>query len=429
MRPVAALCLGAMSLATAGCELLAGIHERGICTAPARTCLANAPAACSETGHDWIPEAPCSGTAPVCSAGECVLVAEVALGESHTCVRLGDGTVRCWGQGADGQLGNGDTANSSTPREVPRLVHVAQIAAGGNHTCALLDDGRVSCWGNNEWGQVDAKPTDKPQLTPLEVSDLLPLVQISLGAMHTCGLAEEAAGPEVQANVICWGNNEHQQCGEPSALPQDASKVEAGGSHTCALLADGAVACWGANESGQLGIGTTGSPSPEPMQVKGLWARDLELGGEHSCAVDADRGVSCWGANGSGQLGLGDGTTENPSLPTPVVELGNVWGVSLGGQHTCAYEIDLAGETAAPIKCWGDNKKGQVGIASKTPASVSKPRGVSISDARVVQMALGSLHSCARLVTGRVACWGANEVGQLGDGTTTDRSWPHDVAW
>jgi alpha-tubulin suppressor-like RCC1 family protein len=190
--------------------------------------------------------------------------------------------------------------------------------------------------------------------------------------------------------------------------PRAARAIAAGESHTCAVLVDGTAKCWGYNDFGQLGNGTTSLATP-PVTVSASGAfTAIAAGGSHTCALTADGRALCWGRNFEGQLG--DGTNADSSVPVAVSGISNAVAVATGHQHSCAV---LAG---GQIRCWGHNDHGQLGdgtmLDSDVPVAVD-----GITDA--VAVSVGYQHSCAVLVDGTVACWGANERGQLGDGTTT----------
>ncbi len=202
-------------------------------------------------------------------------------------------------------------------------------------------------------------------------------------------------------------------------VPLRARQVTAGNYHTCAVTTSGGAQCWGANYWGQLGDGTT-TAKPWPTDVAGLsnGVQMISASHEHTCAITATGGVKCWGANYDGQLG--DGTLSSRTTPTDVVGLSSgVLAVSAGNYHTCALTV------SGGVKCWGANDRGQLGDgtwnASTTPVDV-----VSLTSG-VQALSAGGYHTCALTLAGSVKCWGLNSAGQLGDGTDADRWTPVDV--
>jgi alpha-tubulin suppressor-like RCC1 family protein len=301
----------------------------------------------------------------------------IALGAAHTCAITNTGGVKCWGDNESGQIGDGTTANRPTPTDVIGLSSGAiAISAGWSYTCAVMSDGGVKCWGDNKYGQLgDGTTTNRT--TPVDVI----------------------------------------------GLNSSAIAIAAGNDHTCALTSEGGVKCWGDNWMGQLGDNTT-DRRLMPVDVYGLISgvSFLAVGAQHSCALVNANKVKCWGANIHGELGDGTTTTMKNSvgslIPVDVINLGsNVVALALGQFHTCALTSE--GE----VKCWGDNRYGQLGdgkiTAHITPANVS---GV---DAGVIAIGAGRFHNC--VLTDGVKCWGWNKEGQLGDNTTTDRSTPVNV--
>src|SRR5690606_1750448 len=187
------------------------------------------------------------------------------------------------------------------------------------------------------------------------------------------------------------------------------SALDAGRAHTCALRRSGAVSCWGANNQGQIGNSAGAAQLKVPVQIPtGVTklddAAEIALGPEHSCARKRDGTLVCWGRNDLGQLG--SGTSSNVwTSRVPVKELRGVSALDIGPVHACAAMSER-------IACWGDNKSGQAGFAA---GSATLPT-VGVTGLDVAGLALGRDHSCARLRSGEVACWGSNEHGQLGDG-------------
>ncbi len=263
---------------------------------------------------------------------------------------------------------------------------------------------------------------------PAAVPDAPALEAIEAGWLHTCGLSGDGA-------VLCWGDDALDQLGRaapgPGIGPVDgltgpAIQVSAGGLHTCALLADGTVWCWGDGSAGQLGQDES-LDSPTPVAVQGLpgVATQIDAGGYHTCALLADGGVACWGENRFGQLG--DGTRKTSSGAVRVVGLaGPVRAVDVGFSFSCALL-----ESGA-VQCWGSNELGELGqgFDDRPPAPESPappPKTVEGLESGVTGLHVAGNHACAELADGSLVCWGANELGQLGDGTVIGRDKP--VAW
>jgi alpha-tubulin suppressor-like RCC1 family protein len=363
----------------------------------------------------------------------------VAVGEASACAILRSSAVDCWGAGDHGQLGNGAISDSSNPVEVTGLTTASIVAVGANHACALLPtgysaspgpfqyvpDGGVECWGDNSHGQL-GDGTTSDSAVPVAVAGITDAVTISAGGDHTC--AQLLSG-----EIDCWGDNSHGQLGDgtttDSPTPVAVSGlgqvrgVATGEFHTCTTLVNdngtpAGVSCWGDNSHGQLGDGTT-TDSPTPVDVAGLTdAQGLVAAGSGTCAATPTDGPLCWGDNSHGQLG--DGTTTDSSTPVAVAgtpQSGETDDLALGDASACT----LAGPTIS-LTCWGDNSHGQLGDGTTTDS----PTPVTVSGiAQVGQIALGGTESCAYTQPdSAVRCWGDNSHGQLGDGTTTNRSTP-----
>jgi alpha-tubulin suppressor-like RCC1 family protein len=303
------------------------------------------------------------------------------------------------------------------------------VAAGSQHSCALLATGSVRCWGANFSGQLGNGTTTR-SLVPVFVSGLARAVAVVAGASHTCALLSEGA-------VRCWGSGQFGQLGDGTSSPGgitrptpvavlgliNAVAIVAGANYTCALRVDGTARCWGDNGAGGLGDGSTEQQTiPTPVVgLTGAVALTAAVGGGHTCALLADGSARCWGQNGDGQLG--DGTTTDRPLPGAVAGVTGAVGISAGTSHTCALVA------SGGARCWGNNGSGQLGDGTTTDrltATVVTARVVNLvqSFGGTAKVTLGQGHSCTLQATGAVACWGSNGQGQLGDGTTVSRLQP-----
>lgn len=360
-----------------------------------------------------------------CSGGACTgyPAGSVSGAERHSCAVTVGEAAKCWGLGDYGELGDGSTSGSLVPVAVVGLGSgVLAVEAAAFFTCALLRGGHVRCWGLNNGGQLgDGSNVDSA--APVDVVALgSGVVAISAGSGHTCALT--AGG-----GVRCWGANMSGMLGDGSnvasaspvgvsGLGSGAIAVSAGASHTCALTLAGAVQCWGLNGYGQLGDGST-VDSSVPVDVVGLDARvvALEAGLHHVCALTQCGRVACWGRNVSGQLG--DGSETDSPVPVDVIGLGSdVVALASHWGHTCA--LTRAGRVA----CWGSNRHGMLGDGATTDSLV--PVDV-VGLGSVVAIAAGWGHSCAVSSDEGVACWGHNADGELGDGSVAGSSVPVDV--
>jgi alpha-tubulin suppressor-like RCC1 family protein len=383
-------------------------------------------------------------------------VLEIAAGGDHICAITETLQLRCWGANEHGQLGDGTTTDRHAPVEVSALLEVFGVATGAAHTCAR-SEAKLWCWGDNEHGQLGDGTTTERHV-PVEVTGASgSLGEVAAGGDHTCA--------DIQRNVWCWGDNAHGQLGdgtttdrhvpvEVTGLPFGDAALSVGGSYTCAVSSFSW--CWGANEHGQLGDGTT-TESHTPVDITSDPAGDLPItaGGAHACTISRAARVWCWGANEHGQLGDGstgdssagakvktlsgpiavatggsascavtgggtvrcwgqrNGVGVDASSPTTIAGLAGVTGIGVGADHSCALASPMG-----KVWCWGSNEDGQLGDGTTT----DRPEPVEASGlANAVGVAAGDLHSCAVIEGGTVKCWGSNGHGQLGDGTTTER--------
>lgn len=303
---------------------------------------------------------------------------------------------------------------------------IQSVAIGSRHTCALMSDTSVSCWGQNSNGELGNGVLDPipapPHPTPATVPGLTGVTAIAAGSVHSCALIAGGA-------VTCWGDGIPTPTPVPGVsgavaistggvssapFPNDPDCFVGDNSHNCALLANGTMTCWGGNHCGQLGDGTTVSRAT-PLAVPGLTnVVAISAGGNQSCAILADGTGRCWGRNVVGALG--DGTQTDRLTPVPVVGLTGAVAISEDIDHACALRSD------GLMQCWGDNFYGQVGINEGIQGSTQSN---IITSARTVQALTGAAgigggltFTCGLLAGGTVNCWGNNFFGELGNGTT-----------
>ena len=387
----------------------------------------------------------------------------ISAGGDHTCAVFTNGGLKCWGKNHAGQLGLGDTKNRGDKAEqmgesLPYIVldgnvGVSEVSTGGAHTCALLNSGEIKCWGLNNHGQLGLGDFKSRGDEEGEVgTDLIAVVlgnkylskAISAGREHSCAIS-------IKGTLFCWGKNDKGQLGvgdneernQPTAVDVGGGltvkSVSAGGEHTCALLSDDSMKCWGEGGAGQL-LGEVPDDQNAPSTAMDLddnfAAKDISMGPEHACALLNHGQVKCWGKNDEGQLGQGDtdsvgkasGDPDDETDEIPTVDLGTnivARAVVVGTSHSCAIV------NGGAVKCWGKNNFGQLGLGNSVDnvdphiGDDSGEMGDDLaaitfgrSNRRAIQIGAGQDFTCALVSDGTVSCWGKNDVGQLGRGDT-----------
>ena len=298
---------------------------------------------------------------------------KIAAGSVHTCALATDGTVWCWGGNGAGQLGDATLISKGQPTQVTLATTASMIAAGGNSTCAVLSDNRVQCWGKNQYGQLGINTDGTTETSPQFVShipDWFIVTNIEMGANHTCAISAASA-------AWCWGYYLDGRLGTSqssnvvvpaatSSLAGTAATVSAGGAHTCVVLTNGTLTCFGKNHRGQLGRAANLLANDTPTSVSiSNTATAVTTGTDFTCAVLTSGSVECFGVNGSGQLGAGS-TSTNRATPGAVVGLSNsAVDIVAGKDHACAVL------SSGSLTCWGDNFYGQVGSNSGNATETS----------------------------------------------------------
>jgi len=351
---------------------------------------------------------------------------DLAAGAGHTCLLTTTGRVECWGANQFGQLGGGDgsftplaegpslegnTATDWVKTNIRGLPSKAiAITAGFYHTCALLDTGGVYCWGSNDQGQLGNGKTVNSSIPVIVLGLETGVKAIAAGAQHTCALLDDGS-------VQCWGDNSEGQLGNDTTqnslfpsevldLPRSILQLTAGSVFTCALHQDETTFCWGNGQNGRFGDNLA-EKYLTPIEVENLNGPNMALaaGDFHICVRTISNGVDCWGGLSSEQ----EFTPQNPfivqGIPEGIVQL------APGGGHTCSLTTEDA------VKCWGDNYFGQLGNGTDL-GSWEPVIAMGLTDS-VFRIASGTGHVCALLFDGSVRCWGDCSSGQCGDDTLT----------
>ena len=351
----------------------------------------------------------------------------ITTGLFHSCALTSVGSIFCWGLNSAGQLGSGNNISSALPVLVktPPGVTFNRVQANGNHTCAKSTTNALYCWGNNASGQLGIGSTTNKNLpTAVLAPTGVTFADVYVGYAHTCGLTGSGG-------AYCWGINDYGNLGTGSKLQRTSpalvlkpsgvsfAHISGGQYHTCARTTTNRAYCWGENIYGRLGDGTTTS-SVVPVAVTmpiGITFTEVSAGGAFSCANTSAGNAYCWGFNVVGQLGIGSSIAQN--APTAVTMPASITfsQLSAGGQHGCATT------PANTAYCWGLNSSGQLGngtqVNSNIPIASTLPSGILFSS-----ISAGGEHTCAITTANDAYCWGRNNQGQLGDGTTTNRNAP-----
>jgi alpha-tubulin suppressor-like RCC1 family protein len=395
------------------------------CTGPGGTCVAlelrteddGPPGACA--GDRW------------CTEKGCELRAQVVVGETHTCALSADGKVTCWGNGFLSGYGADDNIGDDEPAGAKGFVGVGadavELAAGDTHTCALLSDGNVRCWGNGTLGQLGyGDVADIGAAADAGNIDLGGKANhITASFMHTCALLSDAT-------VRCWGYDGHSgvlgypgknftEAGEtPAALgPVDVGapviSLITGPYVTCALLENHQPRCWGENTHGELGYPDFDNIGDnEPPASAGVTelsdVQQMAPGYHTNCALMSNGEVRCWGG--------GYGEPLNSQIGA--INVGtNTVAIAAGRWNVCTLGME------GQLRCWGENATGQLGYGHTNPVSgLDNQAPAHVGDVpvgeQVEEVAVGTNHVCVLMTGDRIRCWGNGSDGQLGYGNTNN---------
>ncbi len=346
----------------------------------------------------------------------------------HGCAIRTGGSAYCWGFGGNGELGTGlrslgdeALASAQTPRAVAGGHSFAQVSASVRHSCGVTPAHQAYCWGENSQGQLGDGSTTS-SLVPVVVTGGHSFSSVTAGYYHTCGLT-------TVGQVYCWGNNLVGQLGAPGSPASGPVRVggdtlifqsvRAGVYHTCGITPTHDAYCWGYNDYGQVGNGTTSRSVGSPVQVAGGHSFSaVGAGFAHSCGVTSDGTGYCWGA---GSL-LGDGSFDGVS-PMPRAVTGGPFAtgdsvLGVGQEHSCALTA------AGAALCWGHNSLGELGDGSTIDRTAPVPVSGGLSFGAI---SVGHFFACGLTTDAVAVCWGDNADGRLGafasqsclvDGTT-----------
>lgn len=366
----------------------------------------------------------------------------LSVGSDYACaITLETDWAYCWGANNFGQLGNNGTADSLVPIAVDdsgilNNKTIKQIAVGWHHTCVIASDDQAYCWGRNSAGQLGNGETID-SLTPVAVntSGVLngkTIKQITIGWIYTCAIASDD-------QAYCWGGNTNGQLGYggtadshiPTAVNTDGAlngktikQIVANNSHTCAIASDDQAYCWGQNDIGQAGDGLSSAMLLTPSAVDTSGAlnnktvKQIAVGTHHTCAIASDDLAYCWGYNIVGFLG--DNSTNDSYVPVAVYTGGvlnnkTIKQITASGVQTCVLASD------DQTYCWGLNNNGHLGNDSSIMSALA-PTAVDssgpLNNQAITQINSGEKHTCVIGSDGQAYCWGDNNSGQLGDGSS-----------
>ncbi len=375
--------------------------------------------------------------------------AKIVSGQYHNCALISDGTLKCWGRNNVGQLGDGTFIDKSKPTTVLGITTAKDVAVMDNTTCVLLSDKSVKCWGDYTHGKLGIGTTtanvNNPSTAAITIASSANMSSLFGGHSHMCALNS------ANGDVRCWGYNLKNQVNATTTADQWSpvsiyaatmalgtlasgvltTSLALGQDHSCAIMNTGVVYCWGANDKGQLGIGTASNSLYPTAQVTNITSGATSIAAyyDHTCAVVSGT-LKCWGRNDFAQIGNATvsttctgSTTFTSCEPTPItgpsaVITAGVTNVVTGAYHSCVSRIGNG------FYCWGNSSNGRLGLTSPgspqlSPSSVTS--GVSTFTLNSLPaIVAGESHTCAYFgPQAGTSCWGLNTYGQVGNNSTS----------
>ncbi len=390
---------GTTAPATSGAAAAACVDNKADCDGDPKTVceteLQSSAAHCGACGKTC-------GAGETCSSGACKKGQTLSALGGAVCAIEG-GKVYCWGDNSDQAIDGGSKGPRATPVAIPGIAQATSIQLGRRFGCAITADAKVSCFRGGKTRELSLLK---------DVTDI---------AIQSSVLFVVQKNGELSAFDLGFDNSD---MGPTDAPPlKDVVRVEAGGSHACALHKSGEVTCWGDTELTGSGVDHSKKEweqrqalEKEPTKVKGLVdAVDIAVSSTHSCVIRKNKQIACWGSNWSGELG--DGSNENQIAPVAVKLIDDAANIAVGYHHTCAQRA------SGKVVCWGENRAGQLGSAAVRAKGMVEVQGIS----NAISIAGSDDVSCAQLASGGASCWGSASRGRLGNGQVSDFTTPQKV--